>query len=67
MPQKTIKISISPTGEVSFEINGVQGKACLEETKFLEEALGGKLLAQEKTGEFYQEEAVETVTTREKT
>jgi hypothetical protein len=65
--QKIIKITISPTGEVSFEVNGVPGKACVGETKFLEEAVGGQVLSQEKTGEYYQEEVHDVVTTHGKT
>jgi hypothetical protein len=53
--EKTITITISPTGEVSFEVKGVKGKACLEETRFLEEALGGQVIAREDTSEMYEQ------------
>jgi hypothetical protein len=62
MRQKEIQITISPTGEVSFTVAGVKGKACLEETKFLEEAMGGKVLEQTATDEMYVQEDVDTVT-----
>ncbi len=55
MRQQDIEISISPTGEVSFTIKGVKGSSCLKETKFLEDALGGGVIDQEKTSEYYQE------------
>ena len=57
--EKVIKISINPKGDVSFEVNGVKGTSCLAETQFLEDALGGKVLAQEPTSE-YSEEGVTT-------
>src|SRR5262249_21005858 len=60
MREKTITITISPKGEVSFEVNGVKGKACLDETKFLEDALGGKVIAQESTAEMYEQGELDT-------
>ena len=55
MRKQDIEITISPSGEVSFTVKGVKGSACLDETKFLEAALGGGVLEQEKTSEYYQE------------
>jgi hypothetical protein len=55
MRKQDIEITISPTGEVSFTIKGVKGSSCINETKFLEEALGGGVLEQEKTSEYYEE------------
>lgn len=66
MPQKEISIVISPTGEVTFTVNGVKGKACLAETKFLEDALGGKVVSQEPTDEYYEEPDLDTVSTSRK-
>jgi len=54
MAKQDIEISISPSGEVSFTIKGVKGARCLSETKFLEDALGGGVLEQEKTSEYYE-------------
>ncbi len=59
MREKTIEITISPTGEVSFTVAGVKGKACLDETKFLEEALGGDVVQREPTAEMYEEGEVD--------
>ena len=55
MRKQDIEITISPTGEVSFTIKGVPGASCLDETRFLEQALGGGVLEQEKTAEYYQQ------------
>ncbi len=65
MREKWIKISIDKKGKVSFTVEGVKGADCLNETKFLEEALGGAVLSRETTGEYYEEAETETsVTTR---
>jgi hypothetical protein len=56
MKEKFIKISIDKQGKVSFSVEGVKGAACLAETKFLEEALGNKVISRESTDEYYQEE-----------
>lgn len=58
--EKTIEISISPKGEVSFTVNGVKGEACLAETKFLEDAMGGKVLQREATSEMYEQGDIAT-------
>ena len=55
MRKQDIEITISPTGEVSFTVKGVKGASCLDETKFLEDALGGGVLDRQKTSEFYEQ------------
>ena len=55
MRKQDIEITISPSGEVAFTVKGVKGGSCLAETKFLEEALGGAVLDQQKTAEFYEQ------------
>ena len=55
MHKQDIEITISPKGEVTFTVKGVKGPNCLSETKFLEEALGGVVTEQVKTGEFYEQ------------
>lgn len=55
MRKQDIEITISPTGEVSFTIKGVKGASCMDETKFLEDALGGGVLEQERTPEYYEQ------------
>ncbi len=55
MRKQDIEITISPTGEVAFVVKGVKGASCLDETKFLEDALGGAVVEREKTSEFYEQ------------
>ena len=55
MHKQDIEITISPKGEVSFTIKGVKGPNCMDETKFLEQALGGAVTEQVKTGEYYEQ------------
>ena len=55
MRKQDIEVVISPTGEVTFTVKGIKGGSCLDETKFLEAALGGAVLEQQKTGEFYEQ------------
>jgi len=38
--QKTIEVSVSPTGAISIETEGYTGSSCEEATRYLEEALG---------------------------
>ena len=57
MRKQDIEIVISPKGEVTFQVKGVAGPRCLDETKFLEDALGGEgaVVEQQKTGEYYEQ------------
>ena len=55
MKRQEIEITISPTGEVSFTVKGIKGQSCVDETKFLEQALGGAVLEQERTSEYYED------------
>jgi len=55
MRKQDIEITISPSGEVTFTVKGVKGSSCLDETKFLEQALGGGVVDQQKTGEYYEQ------------
>jgi hypothetical protein len=55
MPKQDIEIVINAKGEVTFTVKGVKGGSCLDETKFLEQALGGEVVDQQKTGEFYEQ------------
>ena len=54
MHKQDIEIVINAKGEVTFEVKGVKGGNCLAETKFLEQALGGDVIDQQKTAEFYE-------------
>lgn len=51
---KQISVIISPSGGITVETTGFQGKSCQDATKQLEEALGKKSKELLK-GEFYQE------------
>ena len=55
MRKQDIEIVIAPDGKVSFTVKGVKGASCLDETKFLEDALGGEVLDRQKTGEYYEQ------------
>jgi hypothetical protein len=65
MREKFIKIEIDKKGKVSFTVEGVKGEACLAETKFLEDALGGKVLQRETTGEYYEQAESDYETTKQ--
>jgi hypothetical protein len=56
MHKQDIEIVINAKGEVTFQVKGVKGGSCLDETKFLETALGGPgaVVDQQKTAEFYE-------------
>jgi hypothetical protein len=65
MREKFIKIEIDKKGKVSFTVEGVKGDACLAETKFLEDALGGKVLERETTAEYYEQGEVDNVSNKQ--
>jgi hypothetical protein len=52
--RKELEITISPTGEVQVQVKCVPGQACVEETKFLEEALGNSIKDRQLTSDYYQ-------------
>lgn len=56
---KTIRIEISPDGEVVIEAVGFKGADCLKATKAYEEALG-PVKRRMKRPEFYQSETTAT-------
>lgn len=49
-----IRITISPTGEVKVDVNGVIGTSCQDITRALQEALGVEIESQVKP-QMYQE------------
>jgi len=55
--KKEIEIVINAKGEVTFQAKGIKGASCLDETEFLQRALGGEaaVLDQQKTGEYYEQ------------
>jgi hypothetical protein len=54
--KKEIEIVINAKGEVTFQVKGIKGGSCMDETKFLEQALGGDaaVVDQQKTSEYYE-------------
>lgn len=48
-----IKVQISKTGEIAYEVSGVKGKRCKDLTKAIDE-ISGKILSSEVTGEYCQ-------------
>lgn len=64
MREKLLKISIGKDGKVSFTMEGVKGAGCIQDTKFLEDALGGQVVSRENTGEFYEETEHDTVSNK---
>lgn len=57
MRKQDIEIVINEKGEVTFEVKGVKGGSCVDETKFLEAALGGDaaVIDQQRTSEYYEQ------------
>lgn len=53
--RKELEIKISPSGEVQVLVKCIPGQECVEETKFLEEALGNEIKARELTSDYYQQ------------
>lgn len=53
--RQELEIVIGEDGTVSIQVEGVQGKRCLDATQFLEEALG-EVQERVHTREYYQEE-----------
>ena len=51
MDIEEIEVTIEKDGKVRIEVRGVKGGACLDITRTLEEALGGKVEARELTPE----------------
>ncbi len=53
--KKELEITIGPDGEVTVRVKCVKGASCVDETKFLEDALGGKVESRELTSEYYEQ------------
>jgi hypothetical protein len=51
MELQEIDVFIEKDGQVRIEVRGVKGKACLDLTASLEEALGGQVVSREMTRE----------------
>ena len=62
--KKELHISISPTGEVSVTVKCIAGQSCVDETKFLEDALGNTVESRELKPEYYEQSVGNSQTTR---
>lgn len=62
--KKELHIEISPTGAVAVQVKCVAGMKCVDETKFLEQALGSEIESRELTADYYASTVSETVTTK---
>jgi hypothetical protein len=62
--RKELEIKIGPDGDVKITVKGSPGESCLQETAFLEHALG-TVKDRELTAEYYQQEQGDSVTTRD--
>ena len=51
MEMQEIDVYIDKDGEVRIEVRGVKGQSCIQITKELEDALGGKIQNREMTPE----------------
>ena len=62
--KKELEITIGPDGEVQVLVKCIKGGSCVDETKFLEEALGGKVESRELTSEYYEQGVTSSNTTK---
>ena len=59
MEFQEIDIYIDKDGQVKIEVRGVKGQKCLDLTKDLEMALGGKIEARDMTSEYHEQDVVQ--------
>ncbi len=59
MGVEEIEVTVSANGEVTIQVRGVAGMACLTATAELERVLGGEVLHREMTSEAYQQRVVD--------
>jgi hypothetical protein len=62
--KKELEITISPDGEVTVLVKCIKGGSCVEETKFLEDALGNTIESRELTSEYYEQPQGVATTTK---
>lgn len=55
--RKELEITITPDGQVQVRVKCVKGQSCVDETRFLEEALGDTIESRELTDEYYEQPA----------
>lgn len=59
MSMETLEFIIYPDGRVQEKVTGIIGKSCQEVTEAIEAQLG-RVISQQKTGDYYQENLLET-------
>jgi hypothetical protein len=64
MNKKELEITINPDGTVSVHVKCIKGQSCVDETKFLEDALGSKVESRELTSEYYEQGVATSNTTK---
>jgi hypothetical protein len=63
MKKEVVEIRINTTGGFTFKAKeGFSGESCIERTKDLELALGGKMVSQEKTKDYYRPDDADPLT-----
>lgn len=65
MANKKLKIKLLPTGEIEMHTEGIKGKKCLDYIELMEVLADAKVVKQEFTQEYYEEET-ENITNDEK-
>jgi len=61
--RKELEITIGPDGEVQVLVKCIKGQSCVDESKFLEEALGNTIESRELTSEYYEQPLAGTTKT----
>ncbi len=56
MAKKQLKIKLLPNGEIQMETIGIKGKKCLDYVNLFKEIADVKIIKQEYTEEYYQNE-----------
>jgi hypothetical protein len=64
--KKELEITIGPDGEVTVLVKCIKGASCVDETRFLEEALGDTVVSRELLSEYYEQQQGVAQTTKVK-
>jgi len=65
--KKELEITIGPDGEVQVLVKCIKGASCVDETKFLEDALGNTIESRELTSEYYEQPLTSNQTNKQGT
>lgn len=57
---ETVKVKINADGQVVIEVDGAHGPVCLQVTDDIVKMLGGEVLSQDFTTEYYEEQTIGT-------